>query len=232
MLANGWLVSSKGHGRWGLRGGVRGGDIVFKICSKEIRLLAHFEPTGWRLTSADPQASLEGALETPPPGALDAWNLPLHLPLATTISAELESRVSGSGPYMGRTHGEIYLLRAGVLFAKGPHSRLRSWRAIDSHRLLLSPRPPKQMVGGGGSADEAAADQAELLVASHGGGGAGTPVVVGFLDCFVMRFLHGGNSSRGAPLPARYGASLEYETAEWIIRPQALFFSQTPIFSI
>ena len=248
VLANGWLVSSKGHGRWGLlerRGGGGGGAsrpladfesgvVVLKICAKTIVVRLQRDKGEWTLWEAasgggggSQVATLEQSADV-----LARWDAPVVRP-----SDPLEERVEGSGPYRGSHAGQVVLLRAGVLHATGgaynAHTR---WRALGGTK--------RQAVVLGGPTD------VEMDVAVHGGGAASArlpwrpapgskAVVADFTDCWVLRFpgaddgplgralgslIGGASSSRepaSEPPPPKYGSGVSARQAEWILQPVA-----------
>ena len=90
LMANGWLTSRKGHGRWGLRAKAGGGweeeVIVMQLCGVgEIVLRPSFGETGWSLANdpSDPTPGIEVL------GQRDltlTLTLPLPLPLPLPLN--------------------------------------------------------------------------------------------------------------------------------------------------
>jgi len=228
LMANGWLISRKGHGRWGLRrraGGTGEWDddvVVFSICGAvEIALRPTFGDDGWSLTSADGDAARAHGTLDAPPEALRAWQA---LPVVAPTDA-LSLRIEGSGAYRGASwRGELLFLRAGVLRADGTPSLpylvgrralgLNRWVAVDDQRVAL------------GSTQD---DDASLRSYRSG-------LHVAFHDCYALRFVRpppssavagggGGGGGGGAaelpPLPPKYALKSEAESLEWIIKPKA-----------
>lgn len=225
VMANGWLISRKGHGRWGLRkrsgGGWDDDVVVFTICgAQEVALRPTFGESQWTLTSADGNASRASGTLDAPPEALRAWQVPLVAPasvlLPLTPAGGLSLRIEGTGGYRGAAwRGELFFLRAGVLRADGtpslPYSgggrraqTLNRWVALDAKRVAL-----------GSTQDDDDASRQGYVAGLH----------VAFLDCYALRFVSppAGPSSGGElpPLPPKYALASEAESLEWVIRPKA-----------
>lgn len=213
LMAGGWLISRKGHGRWGLRkaaaGGWEEGVVVVQVCGeRELALRPTFGDAAWTLENADgDKGAVRGKLDASAE-AIAAWNAPLVTP-----PDPLSLRIEGSGAYRGVAwKGELFLLRAGVLHADGgpglPYGvgsraqHLSRWVALDGTRVALG-----------------AATDADAALRSYAAG-----LQVAFLDCYVMRFIRPPDSP-GAPLPPlppRYVDKAEAESVEWLIKPKAL----------
>lgn len=199
ILTNGWLGSSKGHGRWGLsrRSSGDGYDeevVELSICHKRLRVRLRMNDQSWQLTEADGNvvATLEQDL-----AVLNLWSSPPRVP-----RDELAARIEGSGPYRSAKAGAIYVLRNGVLFALGgAYHRYTRWHTHgDGHRITLT---------------------------QGGGGGASSDVDAHFTDCWVMRFAPSGGLANllhptdATALPPKYGAGIAEMQAEWITQPAA-----------
>lgn len=193
ILGNGWLVSSKGHGRWGPAKG-QAGRLQLEICGRSLVVTPLLGETAWELHAES--GAVAGAIATlaAPDEAFRAWQggASVGNGSPTFESTELTRRVEGSGPYQGAVHGSVYLLREGVLLTEGGHGGtmrgLTRWSPAGPKAVRLS--------------------------------GAGRAVVAHFSECWVLR-LGPKPSDEAAPPPARYGPRVMEQSLEWIIRPPA-----------
>ena len=207
ILNNGWMVSQKGHGRWGVNG-ASDPYLTFATCGQKLRLKLVIAPAdategagGWSLVTDGGETM---ATLSVPADVLALWSTAPRAP-----ADELAARVEGSGPYRGTRAGSIYLLRAGVMQAYGSaYHRYTRWRTHgDGHTLSLSTPA----------------------------GDTGGELVAHFSDCWIIRFpaasassmLHGLLSGGGAggnlsaAAPPRYGTGIAADQAEWIVQPAA-----------
>lgn len=205
ILTNGWLISSKGHGRWGLvaNGGSASGyepDLVkLDICNKQLVVRASFE-AGKPWTLSDRNSGQVIATLDAPVAAIELWSKP-----PVTPTSELAARVEGSGPYRGGP-GAFVLLRAGVLHVEsGPQKAHTHWRVLDdAHR--------RDAIGLGGP--EIEADPSKSAITAD------------FTDCWVLRFPKAGSGgflSETTPTgpPPKYGEGISGRSVEWIVQPPA-----------
>jgi hypothetical protein len=221
ILTNGWLVSQKGHGRWGLvpasQGGAAGGaggaggggssahdqrSVVLSVCGLKLTVTLEVAGDGsWSLRTdrGEVVAKLEVSAEV-----LKLWSAPAPQRPAD----ELAARVEGSGPYKGQSAGQIVLLRAGVLMASGgQYNAFSRWATNgDGHSVTFS----KGGDGGG----------------AFGLTGGGGTIQAHFTDCWVIRLPDGGLKSilaqtDAAALPPKYGDGIATRQAEWITQPPA-----------
>ena len=208
ILTNGWLVSGKGHGRWGLvadgAGGYVSDTVELSICNLKLKVkLTATQDGSWALES---EGSIVAKLEADA-ATVALWSSPTA---AKAPTDSLVARVEGSGPYRGQKAGAIMLLRAGVVHATG--GRFNSYTRWQAH-----------------------GDGVKITMS---GGGSSPPLEVHFTDCWLMRFPAestnagmgsalkgmlggGGAASADEGAPSRYGAGVAERSAEWIIQPAA-----------
>ncbi len=207
ILNNGWLISSKGHGRWGLVPKVGSTSdyepelVTLQICTKRLLVRASLEPgEQWMLMSERNGGQVIAKLEAPK-DAVELWSKP-----PVTPTSELAARVEGSGPYRGGGPGSLVLLRAGVLHVEnGPHTGRTRWRVLDSPG-------GRDAIGLGGP--ELQADPSKHTVTAD------------FTDCWVLRFPErraAGFLPDVSPTgpPPKYGEGVAGRSAEWIVQPSA-----------
>ena len=204
LLVGGWAISTKGHGRWSVTE-----TVHVSICRTTIRLIPDLGGATWTLKSIGDRGATSMVLKARE-ADVELWRAPLPAPppgyvetasgsavgaagadLAT--SDALRARVEGSGPYRGPKHGEVYLLRAGVVHAQGHSQSWTRWRALDGR-----------------------------TIAFHNDKHEATAIGV-FLDCYVIRILGANERPLAPNhLPPLYMEKAMDESMEWIIRPAAV----------
>ena len=203
ILNHGFLLSSKGHGRWGEDAG--GGYLTFATCGMKLRLKLVISADGkWTLVTEE--ATAVATLEASPE-QVSMWAAePVVVP-----TDELSRRIEGSGPYKGAKAGQLYLLRGGVLQASnGAYNRFARWRAHgDGHTVSFHTV---------GSSEVVVAHFTDCWVLRFPEMSTSGRLLSGLLGGDDS-LNSGGNLS--APIPPRYGAGVSERSAEWIIQPAA-----------
>jgi hypothetical protein len=237
FLGHGFLVSSKGHGRWAAAG--EEGWIDVQVCGLAMRLRVYLgtaDAPAWRLetegyrggpsTGGGRGGVAAAATLSAPAEAMRLWSAPSRPALSET-----SRRVEGTGPYQGPA-GSAYLLRAGVLLATGREiGPLRRWRVLSPSTLLLY---------NGDEADDAATSATDLAAAANArtatvstapaasAAACARGVCVELTDCFILRLPPPpgllGRLGLAAPArvpPHRYSADAGARSLEWILRSPA-----------
>ena len=202
ILNNGFLLSQKGHGRWGDDAG--GGHLAFSMCGLKFKLKLVVDDAGkWRLDSE--QGTTVATLEATAEQAA-IWSA-----TPTTPTDDLAKRVEGSGPYRGMKAGAIYLLRGGVVQASGgAYNHYTSWHSHgDGHTVSLHITA--------GSTEMVVAQFTDCWTLRFPSSTRGRLLtqMLGSADS------SGGGANLSAPLPPKYGKDVATDQAEWIIQPPA-----------